>query len=63
MKINVDLDEKLVKEALRLTKSKSKRELIDLALRELVSRRQRKKILELEGKVEWEGNTRSLGEI
>lgn len=36
MRTNIVLDEALVKEAIHLTKSRSKREVIHLALRELV---------------------------
>ena len=56
MRTNIVLDDKLVKEGLKLTKLKTKKELVDLALRDLVARRKRRKILELEGKVNWEGN-------
>ena len=53
---NIELDEKLVKEALKLTKIKTKKELVNYALQELVSREKRKGILKLRGKVEWEGD-------
>jgi len=56
MRTNVVLDDKLVKEGLRLTKLKTKKDLINLALKELVARRKRKRILNLEGKIQWEGN-------
>jgi len=56
LRTNIVLDDKLVKEGLKLTKLKTKKELVDLALRDLVARRKRRKILELEGKVNWEGN-------
>jgi Arc/MetJ family transcription regulator len=57
---NVELDEKLVKEAMKLTGIDTKKELINYALIELVRKIKRKGILELEGKVKWEGN---LGEM
>ncbi len=55
MRTNIVLDDKLVKEGLKLTNLKTKKDLVNLALRELVERRKRKRILELEGKVKWEG--------
>ena len=48
---NVELDEKLVKESMRLFKKRTKKELIHFALSELIRREKAKGILELEGKV------------
>ena len=56
MRTNIVLDEKLVKEGLKLAKLKTKKDLVNLALKELVARRRRKKILKLEGKIKWEEN-------
>lgn len=53
LRTNIELDEKLVKEGLKLTRKKTKKELVNHALKELVSRLKRKKLLELEGKVKW----------
>jgi len=52
----VDLDDQLVSEALRLTNLRTKKELVQYALQELVARKRRKGILALAGKVRWEGN-------
>lgn len=60
LRTNIELDEKLVDEALKLTNMKTKKELVNYALMELVSRIKRKKLLELEGKVEWTGNLREM---
>ena len=56
MKTNVDLDDKLVERARRLTGLKTKKELINHALSELVRRKDQKRILDLRGKVSWSGN-------
>ena len=56
LRTNIELDEKLVDEAMKLTDKKTKKELVNYALQELVSRIKRKKLLELESKVEWVGN-------
>jgi len=53
---NIELDEKLVEEAKKLAKMKTKKEVVNYALQELVSRIKRKKLLEMEGKVEWKGD-------
>jgi len=59
---NINLDDNLVKDGLNLTNCKSKKELVNLALRELVNRKKRKKILKLEGKVNWQGSLEKLRE-
>ena len=56
LRTNIELDEKLVDEAMKLTHKKTKKELVNYALSELVSRIKRKKMLELEGKVAWTGD-------
>ena len=52
MRTNIELDDDLVTQAFRLTSAKSKRELVHLALKELVENRQRKNVLDLVGKVQ-----------
>jgi Arc/MetJ family transcription regulator len=56
LRTNIELDEKLVKEALKLTRIKTKKELVNYAIQDLVRKIKRKKLLEIEGKVEWTGN-------
>ena len=53
---NVVLDDKLISECQKVTGIKTRRALIDLALRELLRRERQKKLLELKGKVTWEGD-------
>lgn len=57
---NIDLDDRLVKQGLRAFKCKSKRELVHLALSELLKKAKRKEILKLRGQVKWEGNLDEL---
>lgn len=56
LRTNVELDENLIKEAMEFTQKKTKKEIVNYALEELVKRFKRKKLLELEGKVEWTGS-------
>jgi Arc/MetJ family transcription regulator len=49
MRTNIVLDDKLVAEAMKLTQVPTKREVVELALRELVARRKRRDVLELVG--------------
>jgi Arc/MetJ family transcription regulator len=57
---NIDLDERLVKAGLKVTKLKTKKDLVHYALEELIRRKKRKGLLTLEGKVVWKG---SLGRM
>jgi len=53
---NIVLDEKLLDQGKRLTGLKTTRGLVELALRELVRRKNQRRILQLKGKVEWQGD-------
>jgi Arc/MetJ family transcription regulator len=57
---NIELDEKLVKEGMKLFQKRSKKELINFALHELIRREKAKGILALEGRIKWEGNLREM---
>ena len=54
MATNLDLDDKLVEEAKRLGKHRSKRAAVNEALAEYVASRKRRKILNLFGTLEWD---------
>ena len=56
MRTNIVIDEALMSEAQELAGTKTMKETVDLALRELVNSRQRLSILELKGKIRWEGD-------
>ena len=56
MRTNVEIDDEVMREAQRLTGLRTKREVVDLALRELVARHRRLGILELRGRVHWQGD-------
>jgi Arc/MetJ family transcription regulator len=62
MKTNIDLDERLVTRAQRLTGLKTKKEVVNHALSELVRRRDQKAILQLRGKVSWVGDLEAVRE-
>ena len=53
MRTNIVLDEKLVSEATTLTGVRTKRELIDMALRELIRSRRKKNLFDLAGKIQF----------
>jgi Arc/MetJ family transcription regulator len=57
---NVELDEKLIIEGMRLFKKRTKKELIHFALSELIRREKAKGILDLEGRIDWEGDLKEM---
>jgi len=56
MRTNIEIDDSVMREVQRLTGARTKREAVDLALREVVARHERLGILGLRGIVQWEGN-------
>jgi Arc/MetJ family transcription regulator len=56
MRTNIDIDDDVLREAQRLVGTRTKRETIDFALRELVARHRRLGVLDLRGRVRWEGD-------
>jgi Arc/MetJ family transcription regulator len=56
MRTNIEIDDRLMREVLRLTGVTTKREAVDLALRELVARHRQLGVLKLRGRVHWEGD-------
>jgi len=53
MRTNIILEDSLVKEALKYSGAKTKRELIHQALEEFVKNRRRRDLLDLAGKIEF----------
>jgi Arc/MetJ family transcription regulator len=56
MRTSIEIDADPLHEAQALTGTRTKRETVDLALRELVARHRRIGVLELRGRVHWEDN-------
>ena len=56
MRTNIEIDDKLMKDALRATGAKTKREVVELGLRTLVQLRAQEKARELKGRITWEGD-------
>jgi Arc/MetJ family transcription regulator len=56
MRTNIEIDDDVLRAAQELTGARTKRETVDLALRELVARQRRIGILDLRGRVHWEGD-------
>ncbi|HEY8957834.1 type II toxin-antitoxin system VapB family antitoxin [Chitinophaga sp.] len=59
-KTNIDLDDKLIKEAMRLNKGKTKEEVINEALQKYILGINQRKFLNLKGKVKWDGDLNEM---
>jgi len=57
---NIVLDDRLVREGLRRFKCRSKRDLVHLALTELVKGSRRRDLLSLRGRLKWDGDLAAL---
>jgi Arc/MetJ family transcription regulator len=56
MRTNIVLDDNLIERAQKLTGIKTKREVVQEALRTLILLREQAEIRSLRGKLKWEGN-------
>jgi Arc/MetJ family transcription regulator len=56
MRTNIDIDDDVLREAQRLVGTRTKRDTVNLALRELVARHRQIGVLDLRGKVYWDGD-------
>ena len=56
MRINIEIDDELMQEALHRSGLKTKRAVIEAGLRALIRLNRPTKILDLAGRVHWEGN-------
>ena len=56
MRTNIDLDDELVKEAMDVTGVRTKKDVVHLALQELVRARRKKNLLDLAGRIQFRRN-------
>jgi Arc/MetJ family transcription regulator len=56
MRTNIEIDDELIREALRVSGLKTKRAVVEAGLRMLLRLKGQEDILNLVGKVHWEGN-------
>jgi Arc/MetJ family transcription regulator len=62
MRTNIVLNDKLVRDVMRLSKAKTKKDVVELALENLLRTLKRRQIRELFGKVKWEGDLAKMRE-
>lgn len=56
MRTNININANLMKEAMRMALTKTKKETVEIALNELIENRKRKQILNYRGKLNWTGD-------
>ena len=60
MRTNIEIDDKLMKEAMRSANTKTKKETVEAGLRMLIQIKGQEGIRKLRGKVKWEGDLYEL---
>lgn len=60
MRTTLNLDERALKEAMAVAEGATKTEVVNEALRSFARGKRRKRLLELRGKVEWQGDLDQL---
>ena len=56
MRTNIEIDDELLSEAMRLSGLKTKRAVVEEGLRKLIRLKGQEQMLKLSGKIRWEGN-------
>ena len=57
---NIVIDEKLINQGKKLTGLKTSKDLVNFALKQLLRHENQKRILGLEGKIEWSGDLAAM---
>lgn len=60
MRTNIDIDDKLMNDALRATGAKTKREVVERGLKMLVDLRKQEQARQLRGKIKWVGDLEQM---
>lgn len=56
MRTNIVIDDELMNDAIRLTGIKTKREVVEIALKSLIKIKKQENIRDFKGKLKWEGD-------
>jgi Arc/MetJ family transcription regulator len=62
MRTNIDIDEDLMEECVRLSGVTTKKEIVNTALEVFIQQKKQEEILELEGELDWKGDIRAMRE-
>lgn len=60
MRTNIELDNVLIEKAITLSKLKTKKEVVQAALKNYVAMMKKKELLALKGEITWEGNLNEM---
>jgi Arc/MetJ family transcription regulator len=60
MRTNIVIDDKLMRETLRLTGLRTKREAVELGLRTVVRLKSQEEIRRFRGKLKWQGDLKAM---
>ncbi len=60
MRTNIEIDDKLMGDALRLTGAKTKKEAVEMGLRTLLRLQQQAQLRQLRGKLQWDGDLEAM---
>lgn len=60
MRTNIDIDEKLIRDTLKATGLKTKREVVDYSLRLALRLKRQEQMRKLRGKFKWEGDLEKM---
>jgi Arc/MetJ family transcription regulator len=60
MRTNIVIDDKLMRDALKATGLKTKREAVEMGLRTLLRLRQQEEVRKYRGKLRWEGDLENM---
>jgi Arc/MetJ family transcription regulator len=60
VRTNIVIDDKLMRDAMRVTRVKTKREAVELGLRTLVRLKEQEEIRRFRGKLKWQGDLEAM---
>lgn len=60
MRTNIEIDDRLMKDTLKVTGLKTKREVVELALQTLLKLEKQTGFRELRGKIDWQGDLEEM---
>ncbi len=60
MRTNIEIDDRLMRDTLKVTGLRTKREVVELALKELLRLRRQTDLKKLRGKFHWEGDLEKM---
>ena len=60
MRTNIEIDNKLIEEAMKISGQKTKKATVEAGLKLIITLNQQKKIRDLRGKLKWEGDLEQM---